>query len=110
MAPCVMFLVHADPLQGQVGGGWPLEIESFFGPVKWHRADRRVLFWAKKSKFQGPTPSQCPSNAAAHIKNNYVQECINHRCIGSFVYKSPRGVKGYLREIQGPYHPSSAVK
>ncbi len=27
--------------RGQVGEGWPLEIESFLGPVKWHRADRR---------------------------------------------------------------------
>jgi hypothetical protein len=29
-APCVMFLMRADPLQGQVGGGWALEIESFW--------------------------------------------------------------------------------
>ncbi len=41
-APCVMFLMRADTLRGQVRGGWPLEIESFLGPVKWHRADRRV--------------------------------------------------------------------
>jgi hypothetical protein len=27
-----------------VGEGWALEIESFLGPVKWHRADRRVPF------------------------------------------------------------------
>jgi hypothetical protein len=33
-APCVMFLMRADPLRGQVGGGWALEIESFLGPVK----------------------------------------------------------------------------
>jgi hypothetical protein len=25
-------------LRGQVGGGWALEMESFLGPVKWHRA------------------------------------------------------------------------
>jgi hypothetical protein len=30
------------------GRGWALEIESFFGPVKWHRADRRVPFGAQK--------------------------------------------------------------
>jgi hypothetical protein len=36
--------MRAYPLQGQVGGGWALEIESFLGPVKWHRADRRVPF------------------------------------------------------------------
>jgi hypothetical protein len=43
-APCVMFLMRADPLRGQVGGGWAMEIESFLGPVKWHRADRRLPF------------------------------------------------------------------
>ncbi len=33
-----------------MGGGWPLEIESFLGPVKWHRADRRVPFGAQKTR------------------------------------------------------------
>jgi hypothetical protein len=28
-APCIMFLMRADPLWGQVGGGWALEIKSF---------------------------------------------------------------------------------
>jgi hypothetical protein len=32
---CVMFLMRADTLRGQVGGGWALEISSFLGP-KWH--------------------------------------------------------------------------
>jgi hypothetical protein len=31
-APYVMFLMRADPLQGQVGGGWALEIETFLVP------------------------------------------------------------------------------
>ncbi len=48
-APCVMFLMCADTLRGQVGGGWALDIESFLGPVKWHWADRRVPFWAQKT-------------------------------------------------------------
>jgi hypothetical protein len=67
-APCVMILIRADTLCGQVGGGWALEIESFLGPVKWHRADRRTLFGAQKA-----------------------QGCINHGCIGGFMYKSLRG-------------------
>jgi hypothetical protein len=50
-APCVMFLMRADTLRGQVGGGWALEIESFLGPVKWYRADRRVPFGAQKTSF-----------------------------------------------------------
>jgi hypothetical protein len=29
-APCVKFLMRADTLRGQVGGGWALEME-FFG-------------------------------------------------------------------------------
>ncbi len=44
-----MFLMRADPLRGQVGGGWALEIESLLGPVKWHRANRRVPFGAQKT-------------------------------------------------------------
>ena len=47
-APCVMFFMRADPLRGQVGGGWALEIETFLGPVKWHQAVRRVPFGAQK--------------------------------------------------------------
>jgi hypothetical protein len=48
-APCVMFLMRADPLRRQVGGGWALKIEGVLGIVKWHRADRRVPFGAQKS-------------------------------------------------------------
>ncbi len=29
-----MFLMRADALRGQVGGGWALEIERFFGPCE----------------------------------------------------------------------------
>ncbi len=47
-APCIMFWMRAYPLRGEVGGGWALEFESFSGPVKWHRADRREPFWAPK--------------------------------------------------------------
>jgi hypothetical protein len=44
-----MFRMRAYPLQGEVGGGWALEFESFLGPTKWHRADRRVPFGAQKT-------------------------------------------------------------
>ena len=43
-------LMWANPLRGQVGGGWALEIETFLSPVKWHRAVRRVSFGAQKSR------------------------------------------------------------
>ncbi len=53
-----MFLMRADTLRGQVGGDWALEMESFLGPVKWHRAARRVPFGAQKTPdFEGPIPS-----------------------------------------------------
>jgi hypothetical protein len=45
-APYTLLLMQANPLRGQVGGGWALEIETFLGPVKWHRAVRRVPFGA----------------------------------------------------------------
>jgi hypothetical protein len=45
-----MFLMRADTLRGQVGGDWALEIESFLGPVKWHRADRRVPFLSPNNR------------------------------------------------------------
>jgi hypothetical protein len=60
-ASCIMFKMRAYPLRGQVGGGWALEFESFLGPVKWHRANRRVPFGAQKTQdFQGLTPSHLP--------------------------------------------------
>ncbi len=49
-APCVIFLMWADTVRGQVGVGWALEIESFLGPVKWHRAYKRVPFGAQKTR------------------------------------------------------------
>ena len=50
-ASCIMFWMCAYSLRGQVGGDWALEFESFLGPVKWHRADRRVPFGALYSWF-----------------------------------------------------------
>jgi hypothetical protein len=49
----VMFLMRADPLLGQVGGGWTLEISTFLGP-KWHTPNGSMPFRAQKSlNFQG---------------------------------------------------------
>jgi hypothetical protein len=65
-APCIMFWMRAYPLLGQVEGGWALELESFLGHVKWHRADRRVPFGTQKSRdFQGSTPSHLPLDLLA---------------------------------------------
>ncbi len=45
----IMFWMRAYPLQGQVGGGWALKFNIFFGPVKWHGTDKRVPFGAQKT-------------------------------------------------------------
>ncbi len=42
--------MRAYPLLGQVGRCLALEIESVLGPVKWHRANRRMPFGAQKLK------------------------------------------------------------
>jgi hypothetical protein len=95
-----MFLMRADPLRGQVGGSWSLEIESFWGPMIWYQADiGECHLGPKKFKIsRDPTPPTCPNNGSARIKNHYVQGRINHRCIGGIMCKSPQvtltGYKG----------------
>jgi hypothetical protein len=65
-----MFLIRADTLRGQLGGGWALEMESFLSPVKWHRADRQVPYGAQKLEIsRGQPPPTCPRNVSALIKN-----------------------------------------
>ncbi len=49
----LMFCMRVYLLRGQVEGGWALEIESFWGPVKWHQADRRVPFGVQKTRVGG---------------------------------------------------------
>ncbi len=82
-------LMGANPLRGQVGGGWAMEIETFLGPVKWHRTVRRVPFGAQKSvDFQGPTLSNLPSLWICTHQKHYVLGHINQRSIGSCMYMS----------------------
>ncbi len=60
--------MRAYPLRGP--GLSPGMRKFFWGPVKWHRADGRVPFWAQKTRdFQGPTPPTCLSNGYARIQN-----------------------------------------
>ncbi len=40
--------MRADAFRGEVGGDWAMEMESFLGPVKCHRADSQVPFGAQK--------------------------------------------------------------
>ncbi len=41
--------MRADTLRGQVGGVGPWKRRVILGPMKWHRAERRVPFGAQKS-------------------------------------------------------------
>ncbi len=60
-APCVMFLMRADTLQGGVGRGLALEISSFVGP-KWHSPIGSMPFrrGQQNSRFPVPTPFPLP--------------------------------------------------
>jgi hypothetical protein len=63
-------MMSANPLRGQVGGGWALEIETFGSPVKWHQDVRRVPFGPKKVEISwAQPPPTCPSNGYARIKS-----------------------------------------
>jgi hypothetical protein len=48
-APYVMFLICADQLRGQVGGGWALEIETLLGPEM--ATSETSAIWAQKSRL-----------------------------------------------------------
>ncbi len=47
-ALCKTFLMGANPLLGQVGGDWALEISTFLGP-KWHSSNGSMPFHRPKS-------------------------------------------------------------
>ena len=56
--------IRHHPLQGQVGGGWALEIETFLGTVKWIRAyresDTRISTSGFFHKSVSPGPLSIP--------------------------------------------------
>ncbi len=86
-AQYVMFLMWANPLRGQVGGGWILE-SRLLGPVEWHGADRQVPYHSGSKIveiFREHPPPIC-----RHQKH-YVLGRINQMSIGSFMYKSSHG-------------------
>jgi hypothetical protein len=49
MALYAMLLMWENPVLGQVGGDWALEIKTFLGPVKQHRTVRPVPCGAQKA-------------------------------------------------------------
>ncbi len=70
-APYVMLFMRANPLQGQVGGGRALEIETFLGPV-WNDIEPsgELHLGPKKVKIsRAQPPPTCPINGFARIKS-----------------------------------------
>ncbi len=59
-SPYLTFLMRADPLRVQVGGGWALEIATFLGP-EMAKSDAISSQGPKKSWLPGPNPSHLPS-------------------------------------------------
>ncbi len=70
MTPYVILLMRADTLRGQVGGGWALEIETFW--ALWNgikQLGKCHFFGAQKVEiYRAQPPSTCPSNGFARMK------------------------------------------
>jgi hypothetical protein len=83
-APYVMFWMRADYYARASGnGGWALEIKSFLGPVKWHRADMQVPFGAQKTRdFQGSNPL-----TLAQVMDLYTSKSLCTGTYKSFVHR-----------------------
>jgi hypothetical protein len=62
MALYVMFLKHADPLRGQVGGGWVLEIETLLVAIS---GPKKVDLHASKTLRTGPNESKVHAHYTA---------------------------------------------
>ncbi len=100
-----MFWMLAYPVWGQVGGGWALEIESFLGTVKWHRADRRVPFGAKKTRDNFKKKSQKITFLSF---SDYIKQRNMSNCVNATLYKDDtinwarnlsRKVHNHIREV-----------
>ncbi len=70
MALYVMLLMHANPLLGQVEGGYALENSIFWGP-KLHSPDGLMHFTRPKKVIitRAQPPPTCPGNGFARIKS-----------------------------------------
>jgi hypothetical protein len=103
-APCIMFGMRACPFTRASGRGLDPGNWEFFGPCEMASSQKAsAISVPKKSRFPGPPPPTYPINGCCPHQKHYAQGRINHRCIGNFMYKSPRvTLKGYLREFPGP--------
>jgi hypothetical protein len=81
----IKFLIRANLLLGQVGGGWALEISTFWA-LTFHRAQ-------KVSISRALPPPACPRNGSAHIKN--------------IVYGAVKIIGAYTAKLGSMYNESS---
>ncbi len=64
-----MPFMQANPLLGQAGGGWALEISTFLDP-KWRLPDGSMPFHSaqKRLNIQGQPPPTCPRNGCTSLQ------------------------------------------
>jgi hypothetical protein len=92
--PYAMLLMRANPLETGRGLGPGVEIKTFLGPVKWHRALVECHLGPKKVEIsRDQTPPTCPHQKHyPGTRYRYVQGRINHMSKFSFIYMSFRGL------------------
>ncbi len=73
-APCVMFLMRADPLRGQARGGWALEIKIILGLWNGIEAIGKCHLGPKNTRFPGPNPLPL-----AQVMDMSASKIIKHR-------------------------------
>ncbi len=103
-APSDMFLMRADPLrvQGQVGGVWALEIETFLGPVKCHGALRRMPYiGAQKVEKRKGTKEETEWKDLKKTSAGILEQSMGARNrVGT---KLPHRVASLARPVRQPY-------
>jgi hypothetical protein len=70
-ALCIMLLMHAAPLRGQVGGDWALEIESFWALGNVIESIDECPLGLKKFEISRaqPTPTCLSNGCCTHQKH-----------------------------------------
>ncbi len=66
-----MFLMQADTLRGQVGGGWALEIESFFKPCEMASSRKASAIWGSKNSRDAPVHKPSIQHGLINIAYRY---------------------------------------
>ncbi len=91
LQPCTYFFLCVQIYyEGMWEGVGPLEIETFLGPLKWHRAIKRMPVWAKKSlllkykKVEGrsrPTQRQQQCQIPPRHRSGFLTLLVQHHVV-----------------------------